>query len=57
MSDAGKELLAKKLAEWEENTHVHEFLIPVEWCKIVASVIPGYKVTKLRCSCGEEIER
>ena len=47
--------------------HVHKFVMPVEWLyefhdgQIVVQNIPTHpewlKVTKLRCSCGKEIER
>lgn len=46
----------------EEKKHEHAFTIPVEWAEygsIDAYGFPhtGAKVTKLRCACGEEIER
>lgn len=41
--------------------HEHKFVIPVEWREIVQVQTHFIKnpvvVTKLRCECGEEIDR
>jgi len=50
---------------FNKHTHEHQFVIPVEWAEEpawsdgqgLASYPARKKVTKLRCSCGEEIDR
>lgn len=41
----------------ENMKHDHQFVIPVEWETDNYSHVIVYFVTKLRCSCGEEVLR
>lgn len=65
-----QEELRRAITVWMSNLsseHTHQYVIPVEWFyefhngQIVVQDIPTHperlKVTKLRCACGEEIER